>query len=147
MEAVDRTFRDILNNSEKPFGGLTIVFGGDFRQILPVITKGSRGQTVASCIQRSFLWSLVKVLHLHHNMQLNTAINVKANFARWELKVGQGMHTNQEGDIILPGNFKCEENKVTSLINTIYMAVVLRTSIILSSTSQSTLSSPLSMLR
>jgi hypothetical protein len=123
MEAVDRTFRDILNNSEKPFGGLTIVLGGDFRQILPVVIKGSRGQTVASCIQCSVLWSLVKVLHLHQNMQLNTAIDVEANFARWQLEVGQGMHTNQEGNVILPGNFKCEENKVASLINTIYPGI------------------------
>jgi hypothetical protein len=123
MEAVDRSFRDILNNSEKPFGGLTVVFGGDFRQILPVIIKGSRGQTVASCIQRSFLWSLIQVLHLHQNMRLNIAIEVEANFARWQLEVGQGMHTDEEGNITLPGNFKCEENKVASLINTIYPGI------------------------
>ncbi|CAH9093247.1 unnamed protein product, partial [Cuscuta europaea] len=46
-EALDRTMRDILRHSygcdgSKPFGGKTIVFGGDFRQILPVIPKGSR---------------------------------------------------------------------------------------------------------
>jgi hypothetical protein len=29
MEAVDRFFKDV-RNSDKPFGGLTIVFGGDF---------------------------------------------------------------------------------------------------------------------
>ena len=39
-EAVDRTFQDI-RHSDKQFGGLTIVFGGDFKQILPVIVKGS----------------------------------------------------------------------------------------------------------
>jgi hypothetical protein len=43
-EAVDHTFRDICNCTDKPFGGLSIVFGGDFQQILPVIPKGSRGQ-------------------------------------------------------------------------------------------------------
>ena len=40
IEAVDRTFRDLCD-SNKPFGGLTVVFGGDFQQILPVILKGS----------------------------------------------------------------------------------------------------------
>ena len=55
MEAVDCTFKDILNSSDKPFGGLTFVFGGDFRQILPIIIKGSKGQTVGACIQHSFL--------------------------------------------------------------------------------------------
>ncbi|XP_041999880.1 uncharacterized protein LOC121749372 [Salvia splendens] len=44
IEAVDRTFRDIMRVSDecsvqKPFGGKTIVFCGDFRQILPVVPK------------------------------------------------------------------------------------------------------------
>ncbi|KEH35798.1 PIF1-like helicase [Medicago truncatula] len=42
FEAVDRSFRDILKavdgrNKNIPFGGKVVVFGGDFRQILPVI--------------------------------------------------------------------------------------------------------------
>ena len=45
FEALDRTLRDILGyeNSakrDKIFGGLTVLLGGDFRQILPVIPKG-----------------------------------------------------------------------------------------------------------
>ena len=123
MEAVDRTFRDLLNNSDKPFGGLTIVFGGDFRQILPVILKGSRGQTVGACMQASFLWKSITILHLHQNMRLNTTIEAEANFARWQLEVGQGNHTDEEGNIILPGNFKCEENTIDSLISTIYPGI------------------------
>ena len=39
VEAVDRTLQDIYDN-ERPFGGITVVLGGDFRQILPVIPKG-----------------------------------------------------------------------------------------------------------
>ncbi|KAL1364040.1 hypothetical protein AAHE18_03G189500 [Arachis hypogaea] len=44
IEALDRTMRDILrfrnsNSLNEPFGGKTIVFEGDFRQILPVIPK------------------------------------------------------------------------------------------------------------
>jgi hypothetical protein len=120
MEAVDRTFRDVLNNSDKPFGGLTVVFGGDFQQILPVIVHGSRGQTVGACIQRSILWSSITVLHLHQNMRLNTTIAAEHNFARWQLEVGQGKHTDEGGNITLPGHFKCHENTVASLIDTIY---------------------------
>ncbi|XP_071695068.1 uncharacterized protein [Rutidosis leptorrhynchoides] len=52
VETLDRTLRDICrstdpNSMEKPFGGKVIVFGGDFRQILPVITKGKRKDIVA----------------------------------------------------------------------------------------------------
>ena len=42
---LDRSLQDIRND-KRPFGGLTIVFGGDWRQILPVIPRGSRGQIV-----------------------------------------------------------------------------------------------------
>lgn len=45
FEAIDITLQDIMNsvdpiNDDKPFGGKTIVFGGDFHQILPVRPKG-----------------------------------------------------------------------------------------------------------
>jgi len=36
MEAVNRSFRDVCD-TDKPFGGHTIVFGADFQQTLPVI--------------------------------------------------------------------------------------------------------------
>lgn len=39
-EAVDRSCRDIRNKYNTPFGGITVVFGGDFLQTLPVIPKG-----------------------------------------------------------------------------------------------------------
>ncbi|KAK1358497.1 ATP-dependent DNA helicase [Heracleum sosnowskyi] len=47
FEALDKTLRDIISTQykesrSKPFGGITMVFGGDFRQILPVIPQASR---------------------------------------------------------------------------------------------------------
>lgn len=39
FEAVDRTLRDITKH-DKPFGGITVVMCGDFRQVLPVVKKG-----------------------------------------------------------------------------------------------------------
>ena len=41
--------------TDKPFGGLTCIFGGDFQQTLPVIVQGSRGQTVSACLQQPVL--------------------------------------------------------------------------------------------
>ncbi|KAI3900737.1 hypothetical protein MKW92_036312, partial [Papaver armeniacum] len=40
FEALDRTLRDVIK-VEKPFGGKILVFGGDFRQVLPVIERGT----------------------------------------------------------------------------------------------------------
>ena len=41
FEALDKTLKDLRNNYEQPFGGMTTVLGGDFRQILPVIPSGT----------------------------------------------------------------------------------------------------------
>ncbi len=58
FEAVNRSLQDIMvviNPTFKflPFGGLVVVFGGDFRQILPVVPRSTRGDVVAATLNRS----------------------------------------------------------------------------------------------
>jgi hypothetical protein len=48
-EAVDCMLQDIRNDSH-PFGGVTTVFGGNFRQTLPVIPHSSCPDTVAASL-------------------------------------------------------------------------------------------------
>jgi len=43
------------DKSNKPFDGKVVVLGGDFRQILPVDTKGSRYDIVKATINFSQL--------------------------------------------------------------------------------------------
>ncbi|XP_072060320.1 uncharacterized protein [Arachis hypogaea] len=74
-----RTMRDLLQHTNHsslrlPFGGKTVVFGGDFRQILPVITKGSRQDIVNASINSSYLWHECKLLTLTQNMRLRASI-------------------------------------------------------------------------
>ncbi|KAG2190543.1 hypothetical protein INT46_010705 [Mucor plumbeus] len=53
FEAFDRTFKDIFGKTNAglktvPFGGRLMVFGGDFRQVLPVIPRGIQLQQAQS---------------------------------------------------------------------------------------------------
>jgi hypothetical protein len=61
FEVLDIILRDILrhnneNSSENPFGGMTVVLGADFHQILPVPPKGRRQNIVGASFKRSYLW-------------------------------------------------------------------------------------------
>jgi len=63
FEAVDRTLCDLTNRNE-PFGGIVFVMSGDFRQVLPVIPRGSHADIVFASIKNSYLWEFVEVFHL-----------------------------------------------------------------------------------
>ncbi|GMF53942.1 unnamed protein product [Phytophthora fragariaefolia] len=70
FEAVDRSLRDVLNNDEDPFGGKTVVLSGDFRQILPVVVRGTPAETIDACLKSSHLWSHFRQVHLTENMRV-----------------------------------------------------------------------------
>ena len=55
VEALDNNLWDIMGRSNLPFGGKTIVLRGDFRQVLPIVRKGSEAQIVGASLRRSYL--------------------------------------------------------------------------------------------
>ncbi|XP_016168754.1 uncharacterized protein LOC107611328 [Arachis ipaensis] len=66
VEAVDKSLRDIMsstdnNNANLPFGGKVVGFGGDFRQILPVIPGGGRTEIVNASICSSYIWDYCSI--------------------------------------------------------------------------------------
>jgi ATP-dependent DNA helicase PIF1 len=93
----------------KPFGGMTVVLGGNFRQILPV-RKGNRQDILSATVNSSDLWSYCRVLKLAKNMRLGSSTiqseqeEIK-NFADWTLSIGNGESgpgENGEYDIHIP---------------------------------------------
>jgi uncharacterized radical SAM superfamily protein len=67
FEAFHRSLQDIMsdedpNNADLLFGGKTIVLGGDFRQILPVVPKGTRADIVHATINLPFCGLSVEFL-------------------------------------------------------------------------------------
>ncbi|XP_024196002.1 ATP-dependent DNA helicase PIF1-like [Rosa chinensis] len=85
FKALDRTFRDIMD-VELPFGGKIMIFCGDFRQVLPVIPKGTRSELIQASIVKATFWVQTKILRLRQNRR---SIN-DHQFAEFLLRVGDG---------------------------------------------------------
>ena len=83
IEAVDRSLRDFLDQADLPFGGITVAFGGDFQQNLPIIPNGTKEGIIGACLQRSILWQKIKVLHLTENMRVDRNDPQSTRFAEW----------------------------------------------------------------
>lgn len=131
FEALDRTLRDIIPDaSQKPFGGKTIVFGGDFRQVLPVIVKGTREEIVNASINHSYIWDDCTILKLTTNMRLKSAAEEKDSkeikeFADWILKVGEGNvgpENDGEVEIQIPDDMLIKTNgdPLEAMVSSIY---------------------------
>ena len=66
FEAVERTFIDILLPTSidmhiRPFGGKTILLGGNFRQILSVVINGTKEEIINASLTQSNFWKFFKI--------------------------------------------------------------------------------------
>ncbi|XP_065907872.1 uncharacterized protein [Dysidea avara] len=86
FDAIDRLLRDITGNS-KAFGGKVFLWGGDFRQVLPVVRHGHPSAIVENCIKNSTLWPCVAKYQLTTNMRVHQD---EAEFCEWLLNLGDG---------------------------------------------------------
>ncbi len=124
IECLDRSLSDVTGCA-KPFGGIVIVFGGDFRQVLPIVRHGSRAAIVNASIKRSLLWKRVRVLKLTVNMR--AAQSGDATFPEYLLRIGDGVEPtcindgdDDDGDtVILPVSIclQSEQGRLQDLIN------------------------------
>jgi len=71
FEAVNRHRKDICDN-ENAFGRKLVILGRDFRQILPVVTHGSRQSIVATTVHLASFWNDCHVMHLCINVRFRT---------------------------------------------------------------------------
>ncbi|CAN1298310.1 ATP-dependent DNA helicase PIF1 [Linum perenne] len=123
MEALDRTLRDLRqdhskNKAERPFGGISIVFGGDFRQILPVIKKGSRSEITGASLKKSYLWDHLTHIKLSQNMRLMRSNSSHperqeiAAFDSWLKEIGDGVGCSVlgEANIVIPADLMVQKH-------------------------------------
>ena len=79
IHAVQKCLQDLNSNNQHIFGGITVLFSGDFRQILPVIPNGTKTDELNACIKYSLLWKDIIKLTLTSNMRLKINQNIKAS--------------------------------------------------------------------
>ena len=90
FECIDRTFRKI-RNEDRPFGGVCVVFSGDWRQCLPIVHKGGKAQILNASLKYSYLWREIHVFKLNINMRLTSRTLAKVKtFAKNLLRIGEG---------------------------------------------------------
>ncbi|XP_064097482.1 ATP-dependent DNA helicase PIF1-like [Macrobrachium nipponense] len=87
FECLDRSLRNIRKNQEL-FGGICVLFVGDWKQILPVVKRGSRAQIVNATLKTSYIWKSVTELKLSLDMRVR--ISSDATFASYLRDIGSG---------------------------------------------------------
>jgi len=117
-------------NEFRPFGGMTVVLGGDFRQIFPVVRKGSRQDIVDASINSSKILTYCNVLRLTVNMRLGASSvpaeqEEIANFGKWILSIGDSNDAadeNGEMKVEIPEDLLISNttNPLMSLIDFVY---------------------------
>ncbi|XP_019179101.1 PREDICTED: uncharacterized protein LOC109174321 [Ipomoea nil] len=135
FEALDCTMRDIMRaknpkSLDMTFGGKTVVLGGDFRQILPVIPKGTRQDIVGASINASYLWRSCKVFRLTKNLRLrslqsDTEVKEIEKFAKWIANIGDGtigdcLHGECEINIPEELVLICVEDPISTIVDNIF---------------------------
>ncbi|KAG5546078.1 hypothetical protein RHGRI_018302 [Rhododendron griersonianum] len=98
IEALDDLLRDITEVNSL-FGGKVVVLGGDFRQVLPVIPKGTKEDCIDASLVRSHIWVSLTKFTLKENMRART----DPAFSKYLLKVGNGEESrNLNDEIAIP---------------------------------------------
>ena len=115
VETLDRSLQDIMDCS-KPFGGKVMVFGGDFRQVLLVVPRGTRAQITDATLQRSYIWDKIRKIQLKQNMRAQS----DAWYLDFLLRIGNGTEQTYTNDYVqLPDDIMIEYTSEESLDNLI----------------------------
>lgn len=89
VEALDTLLRDLCN-PDVIFGGKIVLFGGDFRQTLPIVVRGSRSSTTGASLVSSTLWGYITKLKLVSNVRAKE----DGPFGEFLLRIGEGREPN-----------------------------------------------------
>ncbi|KRH33055.2 hypothetical protein GLYMA_10G096000v4 [Glycine max] len=134
FEALDKSLKDIMQNN-LPFGGKIMVFGGDFRQILPIVPKGNCSDIVHATINASYIWDHCQILKLTKNMRLLSNVPQQPNneelkqFSHWLLDIGDGkigQYNDGFSEITIPNEFliKNYDDPIHAIVEATYPSLI-----------------------
>ncbi|XP_074283527.1 ATP-dependent DNA helicase PIF1-like [Silene latifolia] len=120
IEAVNMLFQDVCNSSQL-FGGKVIVFGGDFRQVLPVLPRRTQQEAVEASIVSSPIWPHLTRFSLTENIRARE----DPQFSKFLLDLGNGnLQTEERSWVSLPQELilqtKEGEEPEETLINVVF---------------------------
>ena len=97
------------------------MFDGDFRQVLPVIPRGTRAQIIDATLQKSYLWNRIRKIRLTHNMRAQS----DPMFADYLPRIGNGTEKNIIDDYVqLPDDIVIghthNEDSISKLIQHVF---------------------------
>jgi ATP-dependent DNA helicase PIF1 len=130
----------IINPAFKflPFDSLVVVFGGNFRQILLVVPRGTKGDVVATTLNCFSIWQHVRVFKMHTNMRVKRLLaqggahaqgdaTQQQAFTDYLQRVGEGAEcvypSVGEDSILIPHDMCCNGPTVADLIEEVYGAL------------------------
>ncbi|KIH65163.1 Ulp1 protease family, catalytic domain protein [Ancylostoma duodenale] len=89
VECAEKMLRDVAapDFRHTAFGGIMMVFGGDWAQFLPVVENGSKTEVLNETLKYSGIWKLTRVLTLEKNMRV---LPGNESFTAWLRDVGEG---------------------------------------------------------
>ena len=126
FDTLDRTFQEIRGN-KLPFGGVVMVFSGDWRQCLPVVQGGNRPVIVSHTFKRhEGLWPKVQVRHLTENMRIKFAGEEDKHYAQFLLDIGEGKigelidERDNVYNVPIPSDMKSTATNVYDFCNEIF---------------------------
>ena len=118
---IDRSLEDIRQSSTF-FGGLTVVFNGDWKQISPVVKRGSRPEITNACLKSSYLWPHIKRLQLKENTRVISSATSQqfSDYLHWIGSGGSCSSTSESTTISIPDELYVTDRQLNTLCDFVY---------------------------
>ena len=121
LEAIERYFQDIAPGPPSqrgcPFHGMVFLAGGDYRQTLPVVKKGTKEEILQASVKFSPLWTHFKRYQFTQNKRTRPG---QQEFSDYILKLGEGKLPSELGEdvIKIEPEFITENNIIEEIFGT-----------------------------